>query len=77
MRRVSDMEWISVKDNLPETPDTQCLLFMGHDSGDKNMRGHIMIGKRSGMFRGFEYIGAPYAIHGITHWMLCPELPDK
>lgn len=72
------MEWISVKDRLPE--DDIIILVLSEicipeDNYLKQKKGYwIFEGKFNRMFGWFIYFH-PENLQKITHWMPLPELP--
>lgn len=75
------MEWISVKDRLPELPDRKwcrrvviCCDVNGHVSPMYWARGIV----RGELVERWEYIWyRVYDVGGITHWMPLPEPPEN
>lgn len=68
----TDMEWISVEDQLPD--DGQTVVAIGFDWGNKANKRHFVICEYfDGIWVGdqdeeFEY---------LTHWMPLPEPPKE
>ena len=67
---VSDMEWISVKDRLPETRGTYlvCAVFF---EDARNL--HV----RTGYYDKVWYLDCCTNDYMITHWMPLPSLPEE
>ena len=68
------MEWISVKDRLPET-DCKVLAYSGFDHGDGDLGMMFM-----GVLDYYAYDEKPHFQHAgtgliATHWMPLPEPP--
>ena len=60
------MEWISVKDRLPEKQGLY-LICVGEN---------IYIGKYSGRNDTSQFLWSWWLWTGATHWMLLPEPPE-
>ncbi len=66
------MEWISVKDRLPE-PDVDVLVnFTGWD--DMEFQRVLEYCTVDNAF--YDWRGDIYKLNIVTHWMLIPELPE-
>ncbi len=79
------MEWISVKDRLPENGET-CLLYITYPPGtafncraDHLNRTHIILGGRiySGIFVSLHEQFSCKELKHVSHWMPLPEPPEK
>lgn len=64
------MEWISVKDRLPDGPETDFIVC------NKDGPTFAIYGKKSKKFYNF-YERISWEVKGVTHWMPLPELPKN
>ena len=65
------MEWISVKDRLPENSDEVICLFTGWD----DMRCYRTLSFDKEYMIWFNWSGLEYIT--VTHWMPLPEPPNE
>ena len=65
---VSDMEWISVKDRLPEEP-LQTIIVSN--------RKQVCIAVYSIVYDEFGVMCGKGERFGVTHWMPLPSLPEE
>jgi hypothetical protein len=65
------MEWISLKDRLPET-DVQCLWYDGENTMFRDSKMHIDL--LTSTHYGFDCV-VNY-LHNYTHWMPLPPAPE-
>ena len=79
------MNWISVKDRLPN--DERCLVLLrnsNHKAGEKYFieiatfyggKIYLYVSYRDRM--NGDLMTVPYRIDNVTHWMPLPELPEE
>jgi hypothetical protein len=63
-----DMEWISVKDRLPEKENEEVICYDGKI---------VFTGVEYSKKNDFEWIECGYKPKNITHWMPLPNPPQK
>jgi len=64
------MEWISVKDKLPEEGENVLIYEEAYSEV-----GYLFRGKWRSMET--DFCGEPYELEDVTHWMYLPEPPKK
>lgn len=65
------MEWISVKDRLPEPGIRKVLVFVPHEHG-----GIIDMARYLGE-NGWDFVSWKIFDSGVTHWLPLPEPPKE
>jgi hypothetical protein len=71
------MEWISVKDRLPN-PGTDCVVYINGGKNHKYFRWGIFLGESwSGDGGHYMSHNLPEGLHNVTHWMSLPDPPEK
>lgn len=80
------MEWINIKDRLPEEGKTVLLLqtypkgAMFHCRADPLNRSFVYVGGIRGgdkFFVSKHNQNCPHGLNSITHWMPLPEVPNN
>ncbi|OHD25265.1 MAG: hypothetical protein A2Y34_03930 [Spirochaetes bacterium GWC1_27_15] len=70
------MEWINVKDRLPELRDDSVLVyFLENQSIAMVYIEDYFAGITAGVVDGVQQYTKWYISQGVTHWMELPEIP--
>lgn len=70
------MEWINIKDRLPELVDNKYLVFVQGDHERKRIKICKWVGIKSHGRCVYKWLSSAFPANHVTHWMPLPEMPQ-